>query len=230
MFSLKFAVYLQEHIFRRTPLDDCFLKLDKLLGHFEHGSKACCRSQFYIKVTSWSPVISQTICPSMTRLTFRYCFTFSFSVHYYYWRAMIWKSQKNSTFQFFFCRLFFCVYSCGCVTAQLFTACCSLKGHTYLNKHRVFSCSVIKVSIVLSDNVEVNTGPKNNYSVYLSTCHWNRSPSHLLYISSTCLDLTFTLKPNIVVESGVHSYLHPNGHKKYYLLNLIWKSIIHHYI
>ena len=34
-------------------------------------------------------------------------------------------------------------------------------------------------------------------------------PIHLLQNSSSCIDLIFTLQPNIVVESGVHPSLHP---------------------
>ena len=37
-------------------------------------------------------------------------------------------------------------------------------------------------------------------------------PTHLLKSSSWCIGLIFTLQPNIVVESGVHSSLHPNCH------------------
>ena len=35
-------------------------------------------------------------------------------------------------------------------------------------------------------------------------------PTHLLQNSSSCIDLIFTSQPNIEVESGVHSSLHPN--------------------
>ena len=37
-------------------------------------------------------------------------------------------------------------------------------------------------------------------------------PTYLLQNSSSCIDLIFTLQPNIVVESGVHPSLHPNCH------------------
>ena len=37
-------------------------------------------------------------------------------------------------------------------------------------------------------------------------------PTHLLQNSSSCIDLIFTSQPNIVVESGVHTSLHPNCH------------------
>ena len=37
-------------------------------------------------------------------------------------------------------------------------------------------------------------------------------PTHSLQNSSSCIDLIFTSQPNIVVESGVHPFLHPNCH------------------
>ena len=37
-------------------------------------------------------------------------------------------------------------------------------------------------------------------------------PTHLLADSSSCIDLIFTSQPNLVMESGVHSSLHPNCH------------------
>lgn len=37
-------------------------------------------------------------------------------------------------------------------------------------------------------------------------------PTHVLPNSSSCIDLTFTSQPNLVVESGVHASLHPNCH------------------
>ena len=36
--------------------------------------------------------------------------------------------------------------------------------------------------------------------------------AHLLENSSSCIELIFTLQPNIVVKSGVHPSLHPNCH------------------
>ena len=37
-------------------------------------------------------------------------------------------------------------------------------------------------------------------------------PIHILPRSSSCIDLMFTSQPNMVMESGVHSSLHPNCH------------------
>ena len=37
-------------------------------------------------------------------------------------------------------------------------------------------------------------------------------PTHILSISSSCIDLIFTDQPNLVVDSGVHPSLHPNCH------------------
>ena len=35
-------------------------------------------------------------------------------------------------------------------------------------------------------------------------------PTHLTANSSSCIDLIFTSQPNLVIESGVNSFLHPN--------------------
>ena len=37
-------------------------------------------------------------------------------------------------------------------------------------------------------------------------------PTHILPNSSSCIDFIFTNQPNLVTESGVHPYLHPNCH------------------
>ena len=37
-------------------------------------------------------------------------------------------------------------------------------------------------------------------------------PTHLIADSSSCIDLIFTSQPNVVMEFGVHSSLHPNCH------------------
>ena len=37
-------------------------------------------------------------------------------------------------------------------------------------------------------------------------------PTHIHHMSSSCIDLIFTSQPNLVMESGVHSSLHPNCH------------------
>ena len=37
-------------------------------------------------------------------------------------------------------------------------------------------------------------------------------PTHILFNYSSCIDLIFTNQPNLVVDSGTHSSLHPNCH------------------
>ena len=39
-----------------------------------------------------------------------------------------------------------------------------------------------------------------------------QEPTHILNSSSSWVDLMFTSQPNLVMESGVHSSLHPNCH------------------
>ena len=38
------------------------------------------------------------------------------------------------------------------------------------------------------------------------------NPTHILPASSSCIDLIFTDRPNLVVDSGVHPFLHANCH------------------
>ena len=38
------------------------------------------------------------------------------------------------------------------------------------------------------------------------------APTHILPNSSTCIDLIFVDQPNMIMNSGVHSSLHPNCH------------------
>ena len=37
-------------------------------------------------------------------------------------------------------------------------------------------------------------------------------PTHILETSSSCIDLIFTSQPNLIIESGVHPFLHSNSH------------------
>ena len=39
-------------------------------------------------------------------------------------------------------------------------------------------------------------------------------PTHLVADSSPCIDLIFTSQPDLVMESGVRSSLHPNCHQQ----------------
>ena len=48
----------------------------------------------------------------------------------------------------------------------------------------------------------------SNYGLH----HLIQEPTHIIKMSSSCIDLIFTSQPNLVMESGVHSYLHPNCH------------------
>ena len=41
-----------------------------------------------------------------------------------------------------------------------------------------------------------------------------QEPPHILNSSSSCIDLIFTLQPNLVMESGIHSSLHSNCHRQ----------------
>ena len=39
-----------------------------------------------------------------------------------------------------------------------------------------------------------------------------KEPTHIIGNSSSCIDLIFTIQPNLIMESGVHSSLHSNCH------------------
>ena len=45
-------------------------------------------------------------------------------------------------------------------------------------------------------------------------------PTHLTANSSSCIDLIFTSQPNLVMESGVHSSLHPSCHHQIVLAKI----------
>ena len=49
------------------------------------------------------------------------------------------------------------------------------------------------------------------------------SPTHILPNSSSCIDLFFTNQPNIVINSGVYSSLHPNCHHQIIYANINFK-------
>ena len=44
-------------------------------------------------------------------------------------------------------------------------------------------------------------------------------PTHILEDSPSCIELIFTFQPNIVLDSGVHSSLHPNSRRQIVLAN-----------
>ena len=49
-------------------------------------------------------------------------------------------------------------------------------------------------------------------------------PTHLTANSSSCIDLIFTSQPNLVMESGVNSSLHPNCHHQIVFAKINLKS------
>ena len=80
------------------------------------------------------------------------------------------------------------------------------------------------VSIIIGDfNARSNNWCSNDKTTYggkklesfTSQCGFKQvisDPAHILESSSSCIDLIFTSRPNLVVNSGVHSSLHPNCH------------------
>ena len=72
-------------------------------------------------------------------------------------------------------------------------------------------------------NAKSQTSFKNDKTSYegskldVSTCSHGlhqliNEPTHVLDISSSCIDLIFTSQPNLAMESGVQPSLHPNCH------------------
>ena len=80
------------------------------------------------------------------------------------------------------------------------------------------------VSIIIGDfNVRLNnwcSGDKTTYEgkkieSLTSQCGFKQvisNPTHILESTSSCIDLIFMSQPNLVMNSGVHSSLHPNCH------------------
>ena len=55
----------------------------------------------------------------------------------------------------------------------------------------------------------------NKLESLTSQCEFKQvisDPTHILESSSSCIDVIFTPQPNLVMNSGVHSSLHPNCH------------------
>ena len=80
------------------------------------------------------------------------------------------------------------------------------------------------VSIIIGDfNARSNNWCSSDKTTYegkkleflTSQCGFKQlisDPTHILERSSSCIDLTFISQPNLVINSGVHSSLHPNCH------------------
>ena len=51
-------------------------------------------------------------------------------------------------------------------------------------------------------------------------------PTHILENLSSCIDLIFTIQPNMVLESGVHHSLHQNCHQQIIFAKFNLKSIL----
>ena len=72
------------------------------------------------------------------------------------------------------------------------------------------------LTVVLGDfNIKSNLwfkGDKTSYEGSKIDAIIINEPTYLVADSPSCIDLIFTLQPNLVMESGVHSSLHPNCH------------------
>ena len=79
------------------------------------------------------------------------------------------------------------------------------------------------VSIIIDFNARSNNWCSSDKTTYegkkleslTSQCGFKQvisNPTHILDSSSSCIDLIFTSQPNLVMNSGVHSSLHPNCH------------------
>ena len=80
------------------------------------------------------------------------------------------------------------------------------------------------VSIIIGDfNARSNNWCSSNKTTYEGKkfdsltfqCGFKQvisDPTHILESNSSCIDLIFTSQPNLVMNSGVHSCLHPNCH------------------
>ena len=57
-----------------------------------------------------------------------------------------------------------------------------------------------------------------------------KEPIHILDNSRSCIDLTFTSQPNMVIDSNVHASLHSNCHHQIIYAKFDLKIFIHHYM
>ena len=58
--------------------------------------------------------------------------------------------------------------------------------------------------------------------------HVIEEPTHILDNSSSCIDLKLALLRDLIIESGVHPYLHQNYHQQIIYAKFNAKFIIHH--
>ena len=83
---------------------------------------------------------------------------------------------------------------------------------------------ILSLTVALGDfNVKSQTWVKNDKTSYegskldILTCSYGlheliNEPTHLLDSFPSCIDLTFTSQPNLVMESDIQPSLHPNSH------------------
>ena len=89
------------------------------------------------------------------------------------------------------------------------------------------------VSIIIGDfNAKSNNWYSSDKTIYegkkleslTSQCGFKQvisDPNHISESSSSCTDLIFTSQPNLVMNSGIHSSLHPNCHHQ--IIHAIFK-------
>ena len=95
------------------------------------------------------------------------------------------------------------------------------------------------LTVVLGDyNAKSSLNNNNNITTYEGTKvygvtsqfglqHTFKEPTHITGVSSSSIDLIFTIKPNLVIESGVHSSLHTNCHR---LITFVKSNLKIHYL
>ena len=121
------------------------------------------------------------------------------------------------------------VWLCGCLTLCLtllfserwpyvLKQTCSFQLQLCLSINEIFMDIIIKGLIVLSDNVEVNRRPKNNYIVYLYICRVFPSVQFffVIFLSVTHLNSTVSLHDENLVIPNYNLVLsdHPSNAKR----------------
>ena len=92
-----------------------------------------------------------------------------------------------------------------------------------LNLETIFTKNQYLTVVIGGFNIKLNNWYKDDNTtasgtkLAIMTSHYRltqiiKEPTHSLEDASSCIDLIFTSQSNVVLDSGVHSSLHPNSH------------------
>ena len=79
----------------------------------------------------------------------------------------------------------------------------------------------MRSSSLWSDDIDTVEGMRlESIASYYGLHQIINEQTHILPSSVSCIDLTFTNQPNLVIDSGVHPSLHQNSHNQIIFANI----------